>query len=212
VRAGARAGARAGTAGHHQALIAVRFGVFGGTFDPPHVGHLLAASDAFDLLTLDRLFFVPAARQPFKDAQVHAAPEQRARMVELMIGGDARFAVDRSEIARPGLSYTADTLAELAARHAGAELFLLIGSDLAAQIGTWREPARIASLCEIVVLARSGEVPAPPADSPPMRRLATRRVEVSSSEVRERVRTGKPIEGFVAEPVARFIRDAGLYQ
>jgi len=190
----------------------VRLGVLGGTFDPPHVGHLLAASDAVEALALDRLLFVPAARQPFKDAQVVASAEQRARMLELMVAGDARFAVDRSELLRAGLSYTADTLAEVAARHPGATLFLLIGEDLAAEIGGWRDPARIASLAEIVVLARADGGGAAPAGAPPMRRIATRRVELSSTEVRARVRAGKPIAGFVTEPVARFIRDAGLYQ
>jgi nicotinate-nucleotide adenylyltransferase len=113
---------------------------------------------------------------------------------------------------RGGLSYTADTLAALAAANAGAALFLLIGEDLAAQIATWREPQRIASLAEIVVLAR-GAADAPAArEALPMRRLQTRRVDVSSTEIRARVKAGKPITGFVSEPVARFIRDAGLYR
>jgi nicotinate-nucleotide adenylyltransferase len=190
----------------------VRLGIFGGTFDPPHVGHLLAASDAFEALALDRLAFVPAAQQPFKAGAVAATPEQRARMLELMAGVDARFSVDHSEILRGGLSYTADTLAALAAANAGAALFLLIGEDLAAQIATWREPQRIASLAEIVVLAR-GAADAPAArEALPMRRLQTRRVDVSSTEIRARVKAGKPITGFVSEPVARFIRDAGLYR
>ena len=189
----------------------MRLGVLGGTFDPPHVGHLLAAGDAAEALALDRLLFVPAARHPFKAHEVHATSEQRARMVELMVDGDARFAVDRTELLRAGVSYTADTLAELAARHPGASLFLLIGEDLAAQVGEWREPARIAALAEIVVLARGGAA-APAVGAPPMRRLATRRVDVSSTEIRARVRAGKPIAGFVTDPVARFIRDAGLYQ
>ena len=192
----------------------MRIGVLGGTFDPPHVGHLLAASDACEGLALDQLLFVPAAQQPLKAGAVLASAEQRVRMLELMVGVDPRFAVDRSEIERGGLSYTVETLEELASsgRYPGAALFLLIGADLAAQLATWREPARIAALAEIVVLAR-GEAPAPPApDGPRMAWLGTRRVDVSSTEIRARVRAGQPINGFVAEPVARFIRDAGLYQ
>ena len=190
----------------------MRLGVFGGTFDPPHIGHLLAASDAYEALALDRLLFVPAARHPFKVNLVRATPEQRARMLELMVGNDARFGVERTELSREGLSYTVDTLAELAVRHAGALLFLLIGEDRAAQIATWRQPARIASLAEIVVLARGTDAPVPAADAPPIRRLATRRIDVSSTEIRARVHAGKPITEFVAEAVARFIRDACLYQ
>ena len=190
----------------------MRLGVFGGSFDPPHLGHLLAASDACEALALDRLLFVPAARQPLKTGVAEATPEQRARMLELMVGVDARFAVDRLELLREGLSYTADTLAELAARHAGASLFLLIGEDLAAQIATWREPARIAALAEIVVLVRGADASFTAPAAPPMRRLVTRRIDLSSTEIRARVRAGKPIAGFVSEAVARFIRDAGLYQ
>ena len=190
----------------------MRIGVFGGTFDPPHVGHLLAASDAHEALALDRLLFVPAARQPLKGDAVGASAEQRAAMLDLMVAGDARFAVDRSEIDRGGLSYTVDTLADLAARHPGAELLLLIGEDLAAQIATWREPARIAALAEIIVLARAGDRMVAPRSDLPMRRLDTRRVDVSSTEIRARVQGGKSVNGFVVEPVARFIRDAGLYR
>lgn len=189
----------------------MRLGLFGGTFDPPHLGHLLAASDAHDALALDRVLFMPAAEQPFKRAAVIASGEQRARMCELMIGDDARFAVDRTELLRGGISYTVDTLTELAARHPGARFAMLIGEDLAGQVATWREPARIAALAEIVVLARATDAPASASDAS-LTRVRTRRVDVSSTEVRARVRAGRPIAGFVAEPVARFIRDAGLYQ
>ncbi len=186
--------------------------MFGGTFDPPHLGHLLAASDAHEALQLDRLLFVPAAQQPFKGDRVGASPEQRAAMCELMLGVDSRFAVDRSEILRGGLSYTVDTLASLSSAEPGAELVLLIGEDLAAQVATWREPERIASLARIAVMSRDAGAAAPAAGGPPMRRIATRRIEISSTEVRARVKAGLPINGFVAEPVARFIRDTSLYR
>ncbi len=190
----------------------MRLGVLGGTFDPPHLGHLLAASDAYEALALDRLLFVPAAQQPFKAGRVAASPEQRAAMCELMLGVDARFAVERSEILRGGLSYTVDTLAALAAAEPGVALFLLIGEDLADEVGSWRESARIAELAEIAVMSRTAGAASWPAGGLPMRRIATRRVELSSTEVRARVRAGKPINGFVADPVARYIRDTGLYR
>ncbi len=189
----------------------MRLGVFGGTFDPPHVGHLLAASDAFEALALDRLLFVPTARHPLKSDLVRASAEQRTRMLELMVGDDARFGVDPTELWRAGPSYTVDTLAELASRRTSASLLLLIGADLAAQIGTWRQSARIASLAEIVVLTRRTD-PQPSTDVLPMRWLATRRIDLSSTEIRARVRAGKSISGYVSAPVERFICEAGLYR
>ena len=189
----------------------MRLGLFGGTFDPPHVGHLLAASDAYEALTLDRLIWVPAGQQPFKAGEVHATPEQRAEMLEAMVAGDARFAVDRLEIDRGGLSYTVETLDEYARRHPDARRFLLIGSDLVTQLPQWREAGRLATLAEIVVLERdAGEEPAPRAL--PSTRLQTRRVDISSTEVRTRSRTGLPIHGFVTDAVSRYIAASGLYR
>lgn len=192
----------------------MRLGIFGGSFDPPHVGHLLVASDAFELLGLDRLLFVPAAVQPFKQHEAHASAAQRLRMVELLIGGDSRFAADPVEIDRKGLSFTVETLDALAAREPGARRFLLIGEDLAGEIATWRDARRIAELAEVVVLARpwSGSGAGGDAERVPVTRIATRRIEVSSTEIRARVLAGKSIHGFVTEAVAGFIEAAGLYR
>jgi nicotinate-nucleotide adenylyltransferase len=192
----------------------VRIGLFGGTFDPPHVGHLLAGNDAHEALALDRLLFVPAGTQPFKSGRVVATGQQRLEMLRLMIGEDRRFAVEPVEIERGGLSYTVDTVQALAERERGATLFLLIGEDLAAQFATWREPERIARLSEVVVLHRSG-VPAAPGNEqgePPLRRIETRRVDVSSTEIRSRVAAGRPIRGFVTDAVARYIDATALYR
>lgn len=209
----ARAGYRRGP----EALTGVRLGIFGGTFDPPHIGHLLAASDAFEALQLDRLLFVPAAAQPFKVGRVWATPEQRRRMLELMVADDSRFVVDPIEMNRGGLSYTVDTLTELSEREAGAVLLLLIGEDLAGQIASWRAAERIAALAEIVVLTRAAE-PERPSETAGgtvpdgLRRIRTRRVDVSATEIRARVHDGHSIHGFVAEAVAGFIATAGLYR
>jgi len=180
-------------------------GIFGGTFDPPHVGHLLAASDAYEALALAEVRFVPAARPPFKGATVVASGEQRAEMLELLIAGDRRFVVDRSELERAGVSYTVDTLAALAERNPGAPLVMLVGQDLAAQVKTWRDAARIKKLAKVVVLARAGGARG-------SRLAAKRRVDISSSEIRARVRAGKPIAGFVPDPVARYIAAHRLYR
>lgn len=195
-----------------------RLGVFGGSFDPPHVGHLFAAGDAAEQLGLDRVLFVPAAAQPLKADRRAAAGEARLAMVEALVGDDSRFGVERAEIERGGLSYTIDTLASLAARWPGGELVLLAGADVVATFSRWREPHRIRQMATLVVLTR-GEVAgaAPPAVGPDFPGglpvfLPTRRVDVSSTEVRARLAAGRSIRGFVPEAVADLIRSAGLYR
>jgi len=191
----------------------VRLGVLGGTFDPPHIGHLLAASDAFEALSLDKLLFVPSSLPPYKSHSVQGSPEQRLRMLELTIGDDPRFEASRLELDRVGLSFTVDTLAALAAETPGVSLFMLIGEDLATQIASWRDAARIADLATIVVLVRATAVPASALEaSLPMTRIATRRIELSSTEIRDRARAGRSIHGFVTDAVAAFIDAAGLYR
>jgi nicotinate-nucleotide adenylyltransferase len=192
----------------------VRIGVFGGTFDPPHVGHLLLASDACDALRLDRLIFVPAATQPFK---VHtppvASPEDRLEMVRLAVAGAAGYSVDDAEISRKGLSFTVDTLEQLSRKNQGAELFLLLGEDTLAGVDQWRNPGRIRELATLAVMRRSGrEGSAVEPIAAGAIAVSTRRVDVSSTEIRERLRSGKSIKGFVPESVEQFIEARGLYR
>lgn len=187
----------------------MRLGILGGTFDPPHIGHLLAASDACETLALDRLLFIPAAAHPFKGNSVGATAAQRLAMLALLIADDTRFGVDPIEIERPGLSYTVDTLADLAHRYPDAERFFLIGEDLVDQVATWRAPERLTQLAEIVVLARGKQ---PDGAASRFRRLATRRIDVSSTEIRARARANLSLHGFVPDAVATYIRDAGLYR
>jgi nicotinate-nucleotide adenylyltransferase len=191
----------------------VRLGIFGGSFDPPHVGHLLGASDAFEALNLNRLIFVPAAVQPLK-TDVQAAPaHHRLTMLQLLVRGDERFGVDPVEIDRAGVSYTVDTLETFAQRFPRAELFFLIGVDAMATFDAWREPRRILELARLAILRRPG---APVGEGnvarPGTIELATRLVDVSSTEIRERLRTGKSIRGFVPESVAAYIETERLYQ
>jgi nicotinate-nucleotide adenylyltransferase len=203
----------------------VRIGILGGTFDPPHVGHLLVASDAVEALHLDRLVFVPNARQPLKSHTVLSDPEDRLSMVRLAIGTDARFAVDDLEVVRGGTSFTVDTLEQLSARDPASQWFLLLGADAGTTFAQWRSPRRVAELATLAIMRRAGDATAPtdealiagfqavigPGAAPPMM-IATRRVDVSSTEIRERVRTGRSIHGFVPEAVARFLQERGLYQ
>lgn len=189
----------------------MRIGILGGTFDPPHNGHLLAASDAFEALHLDRVVFVPAAGQPLKSAIV-ASPEDRLAMVERLVGDDPRFSVDPIEIERGGLSFTIDTLRALRERWRSDKalaLVLLLGADAAATLPQWREPAAVASLAEVVVLQRSAGAVSPPSVG---RSIDTRRVDISSTEIRARVAAGQSIRGFVPEPVAAYIEGRRLYR
>jgi nicotinate-nucleotide adenylyltransferase len=190
----------------------MRIGIFGGTFDPPHVGHLLAASDAYEALGLDRVLFVPAAAQPLKSA-IAASPADRLAMVERLVGDDPRFAVDPIEIERGGLSFTVDTLRALRDRwksDGALALVLLLGADAAATLPQWREPAEVAALAEVVVMRRGGESHTTVADS--FLAIDTRRVDISSTEIRARVRAGRSIRGFVPEPVAAYIEGRRLYR
>ena len=192
----------------------MRIGVFGGTFDPPHVGHLLLAADASDALRLDRLIFVPAGSQPFKvDTPPLASGPDRLEMLRLAVSGDSKYAVDAAEINREGLSYTVDTLEHLAGQYAGSDLFFLLGQDAFAGFQQWRKPERILELSTLALMMRSGA-----AEVEELRKakrlvvLSTRRVDVSSTEIRDRLRKKKSIRGFVPESVERFIEARGLYR
>ena len=190
----------------------MRIGMLGGSFDPPHVGHLLIAVDAFEALALDKLFFIPAAIQPFKVGQAGASARDRVEMLRRLIGDDRRFAVDTIEADRQGVSYSVDTVTAYAGRYPDAERFFLVGGDVMPSFGAWREPDRIMRLAEVVVVRRGDE----PATAEPwrtrFREITTRRVDVSSTEIRARVKTGQSIAGFVPPSVAAYIADAGLYR
>ena len=189
----------------------MRLGILGGTFDPPHVGHLLAAVDAVERLTLDRLVLVPAATQPLKTGLVRATAEHRLAMTRLLVDADERFEVDAMEIERAGLSFSVDTLAAFAERHPTAERFFLVGADVLRTFDRWREPDRVLELATLVVLTRDDgkdEMAIPAA----ARRLPTRRIDVSSTEIRARVAAGRSLRGFVPDAVATYIAEHRLYR
>lgn len=189
----------------------MKLGIFGGSFDPVHLGHLLVAQAAVEELGLDRLYFVPAAQSPFK-SDSHAAPAaMRLRLLRLALAGKTNCEVDDQEIRRGGISYTVDTLRDYAGRFPGAELFYLIGADNAAKLPEWREPTELARLAQFIVVPRPGlsELPFPA----PFRGkyLKGFPLGVSSSQIRARVRSSLPIDPLVPEAVAAAIRGAGLY-
>ncbi len=187
----------------------MRIGIFGGTFDPPHLGHWLAAVDAAEALALDQVVWVPAAQQPLKTAAASASSTHRLAMTALSVQGEPHFSVDPVELERGGPSFMVDTLQTYRARHPGAALFLLLGMDAAALLPKWREPAVILELAEVVALTRSGEAGELPIG---VRALPTRRVDISATEIRARVAAGHSIRGFVHDAVAGYISAHGLYR
>jgi len=198
----------------------VRVGILGGTFDPPHVGHLIAAADAVDVLALDRVVLVPAFAQPLKRHSVWATPAQRLAMARLAVGDDAHLAVSSIEIDRGGLSFMVDTLSEWARRSPDDERFLLLGADVVRSFKRWRDPLAVMRLAELVVWQRGEALSGAVTDwlprdeggrVPAHRVVEARRVDVSSTEVRARVRAGQSIHGFVPDAVGAYIHEVGLY-
>ena len=186
-------------------------GVFGGSFDPVHLGHLLVAQAAREELELARLYFVPTAQSPFKPEGAATAPNERLRLLRLALAGETWCEIDEQEIKRGGVSYTIDTIRDYAGRIAGARLFYLIGADNVAQLAKWREADELARLAEFVVIPRPGEPEAPFPSPFRGRKLKAFPLGVSSSQIRARARAGQRIDHLVPEMVAEAIRNNGLY-
>lgn len=188
-----------------------RLGLFGGSFDPIHLGHLLVAQAARQELGLSRLFFIPAAQSPFKPEQKPTAAKERLRLLRLALAGKDWCEVDEQEIARGGVSYTIDTVRDYARRFPGAQLFYLIGADHLPKLPKWREATAISKLAQFVVIPRPGQAETALPSPFRGRSLAGFPLGVSSSQIRARVKAGQPIEHLVAAAVAEAIRNNGLY-
>ena len=188
-----------------------RIGLFGGTFDPVHIGHLLVAQAAFEELQLSRLFFIPAAQSPFKPESSPAPAAARLRLLRLALAAQTQYELDDQEIRRGGTSFTIDTVRDYAARYSEAELFYLIGADQVGQLDKWRAAEELARLVQFAVIPRSGA--AAVAERPPFRLRALQGfpVGISSSQIRARVRAGLAIEPLVPAAVAEAIRNMKLY-
>ncbi len=188
----------------------MRVGLFGGSFDPIHHGHLIAARSAMEQLELDELRFVPAHQQPFKAGRHQAPALHRARMVELAIAGASGFRMEGAELDRPGPSFTVDTLRALSAAEPDLEWVLLLGDDAARDFAKWREPEAVAQLARIAVFARPGSHPE--VTDGVWRRITVPLVEISATEVRRRVREGHSIRYWVPDAVAAYVAANGLYK
>jgi nicotinate-nucleotide adenylyltransferase len=184
-------------------------GVLGGSFDPVHHGHLIVGQVASETLGLDSLRFVPAREQPFKRGRHRSAPEHRAAMLELALGGSAGMVLDRTELDRPPPSYTVHTLEELRRRNPGSQLVLLLGADVASELSAWHQAERIPELARVVVFARPGS--AVPGGWGISQIIEVPVLDISATEIRRRVSRGQSIRYWVPDSVAEYITRHRLY-
>jgi nicotinate-nucleotide adenylyltransferase len=219
----------------------MRIGIFGGTFDPVHLGHLILAEQCREQARLDQVWFIPAARPPHKGGRDLTPFAQRVEMLALAIAGQPAFRINELEKDRPGPSYTADTLAELHRTNSGAEFFLLVGSDTLADLPNWHEPARVVQLATVLFVNRldahvtdedallriaarpyeprivdlqSSERTIDLALGVPLRyqRILMPLIDIASRDLRRRVADGKSVRYLVPRAVEAYILDKRLYQ
>ena len=200
-----------------------KIGIFGGGFDPIHLGHLLLAEQCREQLDLDRVLFIPCATGPFKPDGPVASDRDRAEMIRLAIGGHTAFELCTRELDRGGISYTVDTLEELKQQYPDDELFLLMGADSLAGFPQWRNPDRICQIATPVVVRRPGTeevdlariiqpiVSAERFEEIRQHQIVSRLIEISSSEIRDRRASGKSIRYLTPRAVEKYIETRNLY-
>jgi nicotinate-nucleotide adenylyltransferase len=197
----------------------MRIGILGGTFNPPHLGHLVAGQEAYRELGLDQVMLIPARIPPHKPVDAEPGPHHRLELCRLAIGNDERFTVSDLELRRDGPSYTVDTLKVLSTQAPNNELFLILGGDIAAGLPEWHEPERVLELATVAIAGRRGTAKA--AVQKALGGLAggdratffqMPRIVISSTMVRRRVRAGQPIRYFVPDGVVDYIETHGLYR
>ncbi len=190
-----------------------RLGILGGTFNPITIAHLLIAEQVSELRRLDKVLFVPARVPPHKDSPDIAPPADRYHMTVLATESNPQFEVSGIELDRPGKSFTKDTLRELLKMYPDTDLFYIIGSDAAAELSTWREPELVLELATFLVVPRPGYDLSQLEDryKKSVEIVPVVGLDISSSEIRERVREGRSIKYLVPEKVEQYIREKGLY-
>lgn len=208
----------------------MRLGIYGGTFDPVHYGHLILAECCREQLSLDQVWFLPAATPPHKQADELTPGERRAEMIELAIGGQPAFSVCRYEIERGGVSYTVETLGHFRREHAAAELFFLMGADSLRDLPNWKNPVEICRLATPVVVDRTvagaTDSPSDTLDLSGLESLLSKerleairahrvlmpRIDISGTDLRRRVADGKSIRYRTPRAVEKYIETHGLYR
>lgn len=200
-----------------------RIGVLGGTFDPIHLGHLITAADVKDYLCLDRVLFVPNSKPPHKQGQAVSTVEDRVEMVKLALASNPDFEVDLTEVERPGLSYALDTMRLIASSHPEVEVFFILGFDALMELDTWHKPDTLLAEFRLAVMNRCLD---PTETEEGIARLRLRfpsiderielapvtRIDISSTEVRERVSAGRTVRYLVPDAVLDHIGRRGLYR
>jgi nicotinate-nucleotide adenylyltransferase len=196
----------------------MKLGILGGTFDPPHFGHLAMAEAALTQLALDKVLFAPVGVQPLKQEERSSTPEQRARMVELAIADDPRFALSRADLDRPGPHYTVDLLVILQRQYPDAALWFIMGEDSLGDLLRWRDPARLIQLARLAVLRRPGYEPDWTVLDQALPDLRARldwiehaAIDISATDIRQRVQHGLPLAALVPERVSAYLVAQRLY-
>ena len=187
----------------------MRLGLFGGTFDPPHAGHLIVAQDAWQRLGLERVIFIPAAVPPHKQNREVSPAQVRLAMLREATAGDERFAVDDLEVRRGGPSFTVDSLRAYREKAPDAELFLILGTDQYAELHTWRESEELKRLATLAVMGRGDAEPVEPGER--VVPLPVTRIDISATEIRRRVAAREPIRYLVPPGVEALIARHQLY-
>lgn len=197
----------------------VRIGILGGTFDPPHIGHLVLADCAIESLSLDRLLFVPAADPPHKPGETRAEVGDRLAMLQRAITADSRFEFSSADVDRPGPHYTVDLIRILQACHPGADLYFVMGSDSFRDLPTWHTPKELVAIARFAVMQRPGASVALDMHEAVLPGLARRTtlidapsIELSSTEIVERLCEGKSVRYLVPDTVLQYIKSRQVYQ
>lgn len=197
----------------------MRLGIYGGTFDPIHYGHLLLAERCREELQLDEVWFIPAGVSPFKIGKPLSPGKARVQMIEFAVSGFPEFRVSKIELERTGPSYTYQTLEQLRAADPERELFLLMGADSVADLANWKEPKRILELAQVVAVNRAGDQPDLSGIEPlcreagrPIRVVEMPPLDISASEIRDRAAAGRSIRFLTPRPVEMYIKQHGLYR
>ena len=192
----------------------MKIGFLGGSFDPVHFGHLLAAQDVYEQYKLDRLVLVPAAQAPLKPQEVQSSPQDRLNMLHAAIAWDKRFEISDVELRRGGVSYTVDSVRHFRAMFPHDELFWIIGGDQLPSMNLWKDIGELAGLVEFIFLERPGHPAKRTPDIPGLRlrRCDGHLIEISSSELRQRVRQGLSLHYFCPQKVIAYIEAHQLYR